>query len=362
MKNSEVILLNKNGTVTRRKEKSLTKLDYMSSEYLMIDTSVDNKQISRNFVLIKSSPLLFNFTTAVVDYQLLASAITYDPMDHVDVLMKPVHVETNSISDLIRLINCIDRISCVNEIVLDDEMCGENIRIEMGYFGVTLYDERGEIYDKYFCRSDPEEWDDVCYAKSVTKVFKDIYSTDIIRKMISHREFLFINDDMTWNIGGMTKNCNMIGIPLGTSYTITLCTEREMVNVCKYHHVHFAYTIHENSKALQYEVATAFNNADYNVVEDISMILEYFLVSYGNYGLSGYNTFFHLEIISHLDFILSMTNLVWNEIYPNDHEAGINSSVDSIIEIELFYKKEHARTIYMNHDSLISLYDFLQIL
>lgn len=361
MNDSEIILLNSDGSAVRRREDSLTKVDLVNTEYMMIDTSTSKKEISRNFILVKPTSLLFEFDYAVIDYQILATAVTVDPEEYGDAELQPIHVETSSISDVIRLINCTDRLSCINELIIENETCGENIHIEMGYFGVILYNkERKEIYNKYYSRKDSERG--VYYADKVTKVFKDIYSIRCLSEIARKKEFLFIASDMKWSIGEMNKNCNMIGVPLIMSNTVTLCTEDELRNVCRYYYASFVYTVHEDNKDTRKQIASAFKRADYNVVEEISMILEYFLVAYGTYHLTGYNTFLHLDIISHLDFILTMTNMIFGEVYQNQNETGFNSDIDSIIEIELTYKENREKTIYLNHESMISLYDFLQIL
>ena len=138
MNKNEVILLYKNGNAERKNESSISLEDLRQSRYLMVDTSIMKSEPSRNFVLIDSSNYLY-FTKAIVDYQLYGSGWDAGNNGESKEILKPIHVETSSLSDVINLINCIDRIHCMNDMILEEETCGEGVRVHIQYFQIVLY-------------------------------------------------------------------------------------------------------------------------------------------------------------------------------------------------------------------------------
>ena len=167
MNKNEVILLYKNGNAERKNESSISLEDLRQSRYLMVDTSIRKSEPSRNFVLIDSSNYLY-FTKAIVDYKLYGSGWDAGNNGESKEILKPIHVETSSLSDVINLINCIDRIHCMNDMILEEETCGEGVRVHIQYFQIVLYREDQKIYDKYYSHDENRKKKNSRY---ITRIF-----------------------------------------------------------------------------------------------------------------------------------------------------------------------------------------------
>jgi hypothetical protein len=361
MKQKEIIVLYSDGKAKRVSEEKLSKKDIDSIDYMMIDTSVSKDEVSRNFVLIEPSPLLFEFTRAKVVYQLSGTSLQCsDIMENQPI--NPVYTEVYSITDLICLFNCIHRLHLIDELIASDESYGEYTYIELTYFEVTLYKGNRVIYNKhYFLDRDPSEhYISSDIVENVVKKFKDIYRYSPVKKLLKNHQYLFFTDDNKWTADYMVEDYDMIGIPLSESTTITLLTERELAKISKYYHGLFTYTIHEN-RSNKFNIGEYFLKGEYGIVEEMSDAFEYFIISYLPISFTRSYQYFLIEVLSHISFCISMTNLIWREMFPNK-DKSYNANIDSIIEITLTNQKEQRKTVYMNEDSIISLYDFLQIL
>ena len=359
MNKNEVILLYKNGNARRKNESLVTLTDLQQSRYVMIDTSIMKNELSRNFVIIDSSRYLC-FTKAIIDYQLYVTGWDAGNNEESEENLEPIHVETTSLSDVINLLNCIDRIYCLNNMILEDETCGEGLRVYVEYFQIVLYQNDVKIYDKYFSHENQVSHKNK-NSRYITRIFYSIYSTPI-QMMIKNNNYLILTNEITWRIG-VFEEYSMLGIPLKESNTITLCRKDEVYRLAEYSDISCTFTVHDESEELRTELNKNIRKGRYDNVENIGTFLDYFMCCYTVFKLSGSNQFAHLEIISNMRFFISMSNLIYNEIYDTLKGDYTNDIFDSVISLNLYKEKEvDPKTIYLNEETMLSINDFLAIM
>lgn len=357
MNKNEVILLYKNGNAERKNESSISLEDLRQSRYLMVDTSIMKSEPSRNFVLIDSSDYLY-FTKAIVDYQLYGSGWDAGNNGESKEILKPIHVETSSLSDVINLINCIDRIHCMNDMILEEETCGEGVRVHIQYFQIVLYREDQKIYDKYYSHDENRKKKNSRY---ITRIFYNLYNTPILM-MFKNAEYLILTNDNTWRIGS-SGEYSMLGVPLKESNTITLCRKDELYRLSEYSDINCTFTVHDESNETKDILDKNIKKGRYNKVEDIGINLDYFMCCYTLFKLENADKFAHLEIISNMRFFVSISNLIYNEIYNGMKGYYVNDIFDSVLSINLYKKSDiNPKTIYLNEETMITINDFLAII
>lgn len=357
MNKNEVILLYKNGNAERKNESSISLEDLRQSKYIMVDTSIMKNEPSRNFVLIDSSNYLY-FTKAIIDYQLYGRG--WDPGNNDESIetLKPVHVETSSISDLINLINCINRIQCLNDMILEEETCGEGIRVHVQYFQIVLYRAEKKIYDKFYSYDENHKKKNSRY---ITRIFYNLYATPTLM-MFKNEEYLILTNKNTWKIGTSGKY-SMLGVPLKESDTITLCRQDELYRLSEYTDLNCTFSVHDESSYTREQLNKNIKKGRYDEVENLGVNLDYFMCCYTAYKIENQFKFILLEIISCMRFFVCLTNLIYNEIYDGMKGEYVNDIFDSVLSLNLYKKHDiNPRTIYINEESILTINDFLAII
>lgn len=353
----KLILLNKDGSITKRDETKITGMDLDFAKFLLISTEVSNSRPSRNYILIESSPLLL-FGKAAIHYQMTACSYLDGGDAWDEHLLKPILVETDSITRVFTLINCLDRLNCVNNLLTGDlrTNAGENIHIDISYFEVLLYDKKGkEIFHKYY-ESSPNS-KEYYFSFGITNKFRKIYNSDIIPNMAKNSKYLFLNQNETWEITDGSRKNGLIGVPLVQSNTITFCNDMEMERLSSYIFMDFTCTVADVTKEMKKTIGLVIRTGDYDKLESIGISMDYFAISNGAYYLVDWKKYVHLDFLSHMEFIISIINLVWDEV-----NREYNFCTDCIISFNFREGKRKEREIYFNEGSLLSLHQILNII
>lgn len=375
-----MLLLLKNHKVKRKDDSKITEKDLTNSKYIMIDTSVDLSESSKNYVIIdpKNIP---TFTRAKIKYQLL---FVYDDHDEgmSDYLpIPPVETEVETLTGLINLLNCIDRTFISNMMISNDQYLYINDMILVGYYEVYLYNGNKKVYHKLYQNKDVTDDENklkklyghgVTYPLKAVKPFKDVYNTNIIHEMISKNEFLYIFDDMTWKIQDITNDRSylLIGVPLLGSRTMTMLTDREFVRIMAIQGLSITYSIifimDETQKTSIDEMIK------YGLYEEVGETNhDYVMISSLDFG-SPHGVpyrFVYLDILSHIGFSIRFTNMIYR--YTQGFEEDINDygdGVDTIFCMDIYdlYRKKNkeggTRTLFMNEETLIPLDKLLELI
>lgn len=373
-----MLLLAKDHTIKRISDETVTKKELEEAKYLLIDTSVERTKLSKNYVMIDPK-LIPYFTKAKIRYQLVFIYTSYEAEICDFEPIPPVETETRSFSNVINLLNCIDRLYIPNMLIENDEFLYSYDRIAIGYFEVYLYDGKKKVYHslyrnkyldddkkfqkKYYDKDDPN------FPLEVVKKFRKIYNTDVIHEMIAENQLLYIYQDMRWEISINTGyTYALIGIPLLGSRTITLLNDIEFLRVAAIRKMSITYTIlfvanEKQRKNNSFYISQGMyseigeTNHDYHSISNIDLGLEH-SVPY---------RFIYLDIISHINYAIRITNIVYT--YVEGYEEAMvdyGDGIDTVVAIDIYdlYKKKKngCRTIFLNEDTMIPLDEFLEML
>lgn len=364
-----MLLLLKNHKVKRKDDRKITKRDLRDSKYILIDTATELQKSSKNYVMVDPSKIPW-FTKAKIVYQML---FLYDDIE-VEISgwegIPPVETETNSLSDVINLLNCIDRLYISNQLICNDQYRYTDTYIVIGYFEVTLYDGDKKVYHKLYenkSNFDERFGKEVKFPLKAVKKFHDIYNTDIIRNLSIMNEFVYIHKDMTWSQSVIDSNFLLIGIPLLGSRTITLLTDQEYLKVMNIRGMTVSYNIiWIYDQKQKNHINHSIEIGDYDEVGLGNH--EYIIASIMEYGrtFSVPYRFVYLDIFSHITFVLRLTTMIYYYVEGfEDSCSNDGDGVSSIVSIDIyenFKTKEKTRTLMMNEDTTISLDKTLSLL
>lgn len=367
-----MLLLMKDHTVKRKKDRKITKKDLDESQYIMIDTATELSKLSKNYVIIDPKNIPW-FTSANVTYQMLFLYDDHEMGSSQFEPIPPVETKVTSLSDLINLINCIDRLYIPNQMISNDQYYYTDVYIIIGYFEVTLYDESKKVYHKVYQNNDNLEnryGEAVKFPLKAVKKFHDIYNTDIIRNLTIYNQFLYIHKDMTWDISAISTDYSLMGIPLLGSYTITLLDKREYLSISCIFGMSVSYSlVFVYDKKEQERISALIRAKEYDEVSEYNY--EYILTSNLEYGrqYSYPYRFIYLDILSHIGFSIRLTNMIY--FYIEGYEVeGVRKEedIDTIACITMYNMVKNKKigggdkTIFMNEDTLIPLDDLLKII
>lgn len=372
-----MLLLMKDHTVKRIEDEKVRDKDIANAKYLLIDTSTEVMENSKNFVLVDPSKIP-TFTNALIRYQMIFIYDDHDEGTPYTEPIPPVQVKTESLSNVINLLNCIHRIDIANEMLSNDEYLFVNAYIIIGYFEVYLYHGKKKVYHKLYQNTDIDDekklqkyyGERLLNSVKVAKKFHKIYNTDIIHEMVSNDEFLYIYKDMTWKIQTATneKDYILIGVPLLGSRTMTLLTDIEFVQIMMIRKMSITYTIiFIINKAQRDRINESISKGLYADIGEEHY--DYIIVSNLDYGLdySMPYRFLILDILTHMAFSLRLTNMIYYYLEGFEQQTiDEGDSVDSIVSINLysFYKKKKSgmRTLFMNEDTIIPLDKLIELI
>ena len=342
MKNDkEVILLYDDNTIKRMMENQMKKDDLLLAKYILTRNS------DRNFVMTPVTPLLY-FDKCIIEYQLYYNEDPYD--------IELVSTEIDSITDLLSLVNSIDRLNCINEI-LHEETVGHTLEVGVQFFKVTLFKKGKMIYNKSY------EYNLTAtgrfYSFRITRGFHKIYSTECINDLSTNDNYLFLYKDKTWEIGNYMCKEGLIGIPLALSNTITFCTSMEAIKLSRYNQINCDFTIIDTTNVPQTVVSKLEEIVKEEEYEDLAELDSYFgymLESFISVLLRKEMRYLHVEILSHLNFILFIRRIIFPDI-----DADLRFSSISLIILEL-YNEKGSKEIGFTENTLLPISDILKVL
>ena len=377
MKN--ITLFKSNGGITTKNEAKITLKDLATSEYILSPTDNSVNPDYRNFAIVPSSEYLF-FDLAVIDYQLAAFYTDIDnddePVDFQPI--DPIHMETNSICDLICILNGIDKFNLVNNL-LRENFSPDNSDIGLVYLGIQLFRNNKVIYSKYYERKPTSKNMYVSYK--VAKKFSDIYDDTLCYTMNKNNERLYIykkENTMYWKIGISIKDCEFIGIPLLQSNTITLCSPNEFDILTKYKKVEVHFELFFARNATIAKISEDISSGEYlekiyDFIDDTDA--DIYIDNHNVEYIGKRKCEYILDILSHIYFIIETANLIFSEIYPfdvkfidDDQEEPEEEEVcafDSVLGFRMhdtLKNSHHYKEFIMNRYSLMSLSSILQFL
>lgn len=373
-----MLLLAKDHTIKRISDDTITKKELEEAEYLLIDTSVEQEKLSKNYVMIDPK-LIPYFTRAKIRYQLLFIFTSYEEEAADFEPIPPVETETTSFSNVINLLNCIDRLYIPNMLLSNDQYYYTYDRIDIGYFEIYLYDGKKKVYHSVYQNKyldDDKKFQKKYFERrkfnfplEVMKKFRKLYNTEIIPKMISENKMLYIYQDMRWEISINTGfSFALLGIPLLGSRTITLLNDIEFLQVTSIRKMSITYTIlfvanEKQRKNISFHISQGMyteigeTNHDYHSISTIDLGMDS-SVPY---------KFIYLDILSHINYALRITNIVYT--YVEGYEEAMvdyGDGIDTIVSIDIYdlYKKKKngCRTIFINEDTMIPLNELLEML
>lgn len=362
-----MLLLKRDKTVERKEDDKVTKKDLKESKYIMIDTSVTKSKLSKNYVLIDPKNIPW-FTKAKITYQMLFLFDDHDMGCSNFEAIPPVETETKSLSDVINLLNCIDRLYIPNQMIANDQYFYTDVYIVIGYFEVILYDDDKIVYHKEYQNNDRLEaryGEAVKFPLKAVKVFHKLYNTDIIRDLTVMNQFVYIHEDMTWSISVVSHDYFLIGVPLLGSRTMTLLTKQEYIAMSCIRGMSITYSIVFVYDDEQRETLRKYIKDEEH--DELSVLsCDYILTSNLEYGrkFSVPFRFIYMDILSHIGFSIRLTNMIY--YFIEGHTA--DESIDTIACIILYNMikdknlKGGDRIIYMNEDTLMSLDDLLKLM
>ena len=187
---SKIDLLKHDGTIEIIDEKRLTYNKLNETKYLLIKSTAQENDMTRSCIMVNSSSL-FIFDKAIIEYQI---GVSYDNFDdnemYCDCELNPVYVETDSIADLVNLMNSIDKINIPNNL-MNESMFDGTMEFSILYIGVILYKNNIKIYDKYFMKKESSTTE--YHSWVIAKIFDDIYQGNITNEFQLEKQYILIS-------------------------------------------------------------------------------------------------------------------------------------------------------------------------
>lgn len=362
----DILILYKNGIARYKDETKITESDIKSAKWFLISTATSDFQEHRCYVLVKPTKLLL-FTNAHIEYQLCMKYDCSDDYFDDIATINPVSLDTSSISDLIRMINCADKLNIPNNFIRT-EFDSYNENIGLNYMGVQLYRNGTMIYDKYY---ELKGISSVLYdSYQVTKHFTELYDGSIMGNFMIKGKNLYINDsskEMTWNISeDEFTNYKIIGLPSRVSNTMILCTKSEYDTLMLYNELSIIFTVFYDKKVVIQNITDSIESGNYSKMNDIIDALDDVYCNNMRCVLTNRNcdTSMLPEILNNMHFIFDCVNLMYRELYPSSSifDNYKEYDFDSIMIIRIKKNKHHVKEIAMNTKTILQPTDVLAML
>lgn len=367
---AKILILYDDGTVSAKKEENITEEDIRSSSYLLVDTNTCHNGDHRNFVMVESSKYKY-FTNAIIEYQLMMIYMEYDNEVNYSPI-KPIHTETTKFSELICMLNTIERVNVTNNLFGNFTINDDSIYIGYNYVGVKLLDKDKVIYDKYFeikgTSTKPYE------SENVIKKFKEIYPYRLMNDFLGNKSNVYLyeyGNSLTWEVSDVEKDKNeysYIGIPMQDSNSIIFCTGNEYSNLKKYKSMEFYFYIYFEKETVISDISEMIVSGiePGRIIETINNSDGVFLDAHEIAFSYGHRLNKVLDILAHLKFIFESTNLLFSEVYPYEIKTkGLDKyDFDSVLVMNLSERargkgSNHMKEVCMNICSLLNVTDIL---
>lgn len=305
----KIMVLMKDKTYDRIREKDLRKIQPKEIKYILIPTYSEDKEICRNYIMTEMTKYMI-FDEAIVEYQLSLVSLADEVLIQ---YVEPVHVRTSSLSKVFSLMNCVYRLSCVNYVASEDAYDG-NVIISVEYFGVTLIKDGKEIYDEYYTNTESGEEYPYFYPGRILKQFSELLEDTIVNNMVHEGKFLSLSEYGEWSLVNWPDNDTM-GIPMILSNTITFCLKKDLDTILYFTESFFNCCVFESSKEFYDEIKKEIKNGNYEKVDSYGGYLDYFITSHKSDPIMKGKRFLYIDILVNAKFILGMVELMYSDLY-----------------------------------------------
>lgn len=400
---NNIILLYNDGTTEIKDERKITKDDIKHSQFLLVRVSSIEDSASKNFILVNPSQYLL-FNKAVIQYQieiniegykksskekdskcndLLSNDLIPLEPDHHSHKLKPIQVETESITDVCNLLTCINRLMILNGILSNND-AAMDICVNVSYFRVVLSNSKDKIiYDEFIDNAlklfpsnisnmtkNMLSFNNMIVQDSsyeIRKQFEDLIDPEILShacgKYIMHDSYLFLSHKNTWYITDSVKKKGLIGAPLKMSGTILFLTLNELKNYMKYDSYMIGYHVCKcPSEKWHQKITELIENGEYERMklyindESYDKFNNVIAKSISKNDPTFFSSkFITLDILSNIDFIANMSNILFSDLEYCSYEDDM---IETLIGIN-FIRDNNARSIYFNSETVLSLKDIL---
>lgn len=354
----KLLILYENGTVKKKKETKISKDDINLARYFLVPTN-DN---TKNYAIIEPSKYVI-FDKAIIDYQM---AVAYPDEDNMYIdyePLNPVHVETDSLCDVICLLNSIDRLKVANFIMTGDNISDDFSCLAIIYFGLTLISGNKVIYDNHYRLKGTSI---IAYdSNKVGECFNEIYTPLLTKKLHSKKKKINLYSDgneIHWDYGSI-KKCTMVGIPL-ESNTITFCDYKLYLNLSKIDFVTLEVCIYYEKDAFIAQISESIVNGYFeeHSQDTFDKMGDVFYVDTYHVSVRSQSPHRLVDIMSHITFALSAIHLMYSELYQSIHCNGEKYDFDTILVFDIYKNQHCGKRFSINNYSIIDLEDILSSL
>lgn len=352
----DIIILYNDGYMKVKNENKISKIDMMNAKWFLVNVTSTEEE-SRNYTLVKPSNLLL-FDKAIISYQLCLKYQEFD-MELGISEFDPVKFTTDSITDVISIINSADKLNIINNLMIE-EYSDNAGQFGLTYLSVTLIKNNSVIYDKYF---ELKGVDSVLFnSYKVVNQFKELYNGNIAGDFIEYKKFLIFsekNDMMRWNLSDTIPNNGMIGYPNVVSNSITIMDAYEYSRISKYIGSTVYYNVYYDKVKHSKLIGEYIRNGNYDKAfekldDSFDMFVNVSRMLHKNYKHIG----FLLSIICNLNFIFLTAITMYGALYKDDsgnimHEDS-PENFDSVLSIIFRLNRKQMKTIAFNKDTILT--------
>ena len=323
----DIIMLKKNGLMKVKDESKISNIDIQDTEWLLVNVTSTEKE-SRNYTLVKPSKLLL-FDKAVITYQMCLKFQDCD-MD-IDIHeFSPVKFSTDSITDVISIINSADKLNIINNLMIE-EFSDNAGQFGLTYMGITLIRDGNVIYDKFYRL---KGIDGVLHdSYKVVKKFNELYDGNISREFKNENTFLIFEEKykvMRWILSDKAPKKGMFGYPNIISNSITIMNTYEYSRISSYIGSTMFYSIYYDNKRHINSVTEFLKRGKYDeAFEKLDDSSDIFVNVARMLHRSYLGTGFVLSVICNLNFIFMSTRTMYHALYNSNVLIYDGDDIDS---------------------------------
>ena len=351
----QVILLKKNHKIKRKNEKKLTQKDLNDSRYILTSTSILGDDHKRSFVL-NSPSNYYLFTKAEINYQFCSY---YQEDDMEDVMMhKPIHVTTDSLTDLLNILNSLDRIYLINQL-MNSNLMDSFTGIFLVSLEIVLYQG---IHEIYHIKKENIDFKVDRIFNSIEEIYFTL-NTDNYKEKKHELENLRITfyPDSTW---GSTDDSEyrMIGIYSIVSNSLLLLHryEYKVFQLIELDDMSLAVycdrkeTVKKNSCLIREGKYDEMDDYFYNAPDVFHEVSGLYM---GHYTMDLKDDLL-LSVLFYQDFIFRFLNGIYEMIYqsgaPQEEEEY---TFDTVLILNIIISTTE-KQLFVNIDNIVPIFDF----
>lgn len=342
-----LLLLKSNGRVIAKDEHDLSINDIESCHSILVNA--DTSGIDRLFIFAEAipSPLLL-FTKAVIDYQMgimFSGDDDWTDFQEAD----PIHVETDSVTTLIGLLNSIDKINVINSLT-QEEYSDVYEYVGVLYISVKLYIGEKPVYEKYysFSGNSATRYD----SYKISKKFKDIYNGDIAGETMKnklYRVLFYKKKKLFWKKATIDEEYDMLLLPTIMSNMMILCNENEIESLRSYGNVDIRLVIYFANAQKINEVTNYINigASPERIYELIEEMEDCFTDAHKLIMLYPMRISVPIDIMVNTPFVFNCLSILYKKTYESN---ALTYEFDCVLCLTLTKKedKKQQKEIIMN--------------